>query len=72
MEREGEQPPSCLSPNCWLQEKDQPKTINEHTKNEPQQNEELILKSLPPAPSPNLEKAEVGGAWTWMSLVFVS
>ncbi|XP_067611871.1 IQ domain-containing protein F1-like [Pseudorca crassidens] len=38
-------------------EKDQSKTINEHTKNEPQQNE-LILKSLPPAPLSNLEKAE--------------
>ncbi|XP_029099152.1 IQ domain-containing protein F1-like [Monodon monoceros] len=36
-------------------EKDQPKTIHEHTKNEPQQNE-LILKSLPPAPSPNLRE----------------
>ncbi|TEA39438.1 hypothetical protein DBR06_SOUSAS2110218, partial [Sousa chinensis] len=49
------------------QKKDQPKTINEHIKNEPQQNE-LILKSLPPAPLSNLEKAEAGGAWTWMSL----
>ncbi|OWK02766.1 IQCF1 [Cervus elaphus hippelaphus] len=40
-------------------ETDQPKTVDENTKNEPQENKGLMEKSVPSNPSPTSQKAEV-------------